>query len=521
VHLPLTKETLAAHAAVHFADSVSASLTKMASFHEQTVLFAEALYQYQIAIESFKCNVEALQSNRVPISISHLLSPESISDMGGFLKSNDFYSIFLPWSRRTLKNHADAKLTLADFEEAYGQLMEACARIKDVFAKIGALELAFASVSRFHHFCHHFFAKVRMQVSRQVLGATKFQKTVDAHNVLFSDARSSITIGEDLVSSVQTMSDRLPAEAHEKPELSSASLPNDALVSPIYSPSVHGSGQESRCYIRSVSPVFRPPISISGCLDAVARAISAEEFLNARQYLMLAAVHFEHAASKADLAWMLLSGRECLSKNAKTAFELVEFCGACPHSRGVLALCLYRGQGVAMDKMRAVPLARQSAAAGSRYGQFALACYYHDEQDSANAIANYKLSAEQGLNAAYYELGCISQLANSLEEAAALFTRAADQGFCVAYIKLADIADNEMERANWHLRSRSFEDEARFRGVEEADGSASSSSIPAYIHSNCVDNPLLFKLDNDRSSNGSNNSSGVSRGSSSSNFHSS
>ena len=91
----------------------------------------------------------------------------------------------------------------------------------------------------------------------------------------------------------------------------------------------------------------------------------------------------------------------------------------------------------------------------------------------------------------------------------------------MAYIKLADIADNEMERANWHLRSRSFEDEARFRGVEEADGSASSSSIPAYIHSNCVDNPLLFKLDNDRSSNGSNNSSGVSRGSSSSNFHSS
>jgi TPR repeat protein len=124
----------------------------------------------------------------------------------------------------------------------------------------------------------------------------------------------------------------------------------------------------------------------------------------------------------------------------------------------VLALCLYRGQGGAVDKMRAVPLARQSAAAGSRYGQVVLGCCYHDENDSANAAANYKLSVEQGLDAAYYELGCMSQLANALEEAAGLFRRAADQGFQMVFVKLADIADNETERAkffgifSWQLR---------------------------------------------------------------------
>ena len=215
--------------------------------------------------------------------------------------------------------------------------------------------------------------------------------------------------------------------------------------------------------------------------------------------------------------------------------------------------------------MRAVPLARQSAAAGSRYGQFVLGCYYHDEKDGANAAANYKLSAEQGLDAAYYELGCMSQLANALEEAAVLFRRAADQGFPMAFIKLADIADNETERAKWRVRSNPYRYERLDSDAMETDSSATLASgssedldlkdisdssvlrvaaaryaramhtlewvpqesgcddMSACFHGNCVDSPRLFKLNDSSSSNGSSYSDApISRSSSSGdNVHSS
>jgi TPR repeat protein len=199
--------------------------------------------------------------------------------------------------------------------------------------------------------------------------------------------------------------------------------------------------------------------------------------------------------------------------------------------------------------MRAVPLARQSAAAGSRYGQFVLGCYYRDENDSASAAANYKLSAEQGLDAAYYELGCMSQLANALEEAAVLFRRAAHQGFPMAFIKLADIADNETEPAKWRFRSNVYENETLVSDAMETDSSVSLASlqsgpseyldpedfldsfdqlrqdaasyaramhtlewvaqqngcdgISACFHGNGVDSPRLFNLNDGSSSNGS------------------
>jgi TPR repeat protein len=250
------------------------------------------------------------------------------------------------------------------------------------------------------------------------------------------------------------------------------------------------------------------------------------------------------------LAWALLTTQSQRTQgvqiNVKTAFELVQKCTSCRDSQGVVALCLYRGQGVALDKTRAVPLARQSAAAGSRYGQFALGCYYHDESDSNNAAANYKLSAQQGLDAAYYELGCMSQRANLLEEAAGLFRCAADQGLHMAFIKLADIADNEMECANWRARSQRYEYETLVLDAMQADSCASGSSeyseseeeegscvslnaaaagyagamhalewvqqqsasdgIPASFNGNCVDSPRLFKLNDGSSSNGSSGS---------------
>jgi len=268
------------------------------------------------------------------------------------------------------------------------------------------------------------YAKVQIQMSKNVQAVSQFLGTMDTNN-LFLRVQSEISCREYLLRKLLSLPvvQQIPEVAlkeQEEPELSCASLPDDG-ISP-NTPSSVASGQARRTHARSVSPALRPPISISGCLDAAARATAAFNFLKARQYRALAATHFRHAASSVDLAWALLTTpsqrTQGVQINVKTAFELVQKCTSCRDSQGVVALCLYRGQGVALDKTRAVPLARQSAAAGSRYGQFALGSYYHDESDSNNAAANYKLSAQQGLDAAYYELGCMSQRANLLEEAA-------------------------------------------------------------------------------------------------------
>ena len=48
----------------------------------------------------------------------------------------------------------------------------------------------------------------------------------------------------------------------------------------------------------------------------------------------------------------------------------------CAHSKGALGRCLVYGAGVAKDVGRGLALARESAAAGSSFGQFVLGkCY--------------------------------------------------------------------------------------------------------------------------------------------------
>jgi hypothetical protein len=555
-HIPLTKEALADHAAAHFADFVSAVLTKMAILNEHSISFAESLYEFH---ESMECVQTAwrrvTQSKTNPISLENF----DISDMDAFVKSNEFVCTFLPWLRRVKKDiplYDDIELEMEKFAQAMLQVRDAQGGLVTGLAGIRALYVAFHPELAFdrsllNNFHRRFIAKVQMQIVRNLLaGKELFGKIVFFDDIL-SEVRSEMTRMKSLFSLVQKLPEGSLKE-HEEPELNSASLPSDVAISANFTPSSVGSGQSCRIHARSVSPVLRPPISISGCLDAATRASTTENFVNAHQYRMIAAIHFRHAPSTADVAWTLLTGKPDVPKKAKTAFKLVEKCEACPDSQGVLALCLYRGQGVAVDKVHAVPLARQSAAAGSRYGQFVLGCYYHDENDSSNAVANYKLSAEQGLDAAFYELGCMSQLANALEEAAGLFRRAADQGFLMAFIKLADIADNETERAKWRVRSNFYENTTLVSDVMETDTdametdssawSASGSSeyldpedfldsytlrvaaarydrtmhtlewvpqesgcdsISACFHGNFVDSPRLFKLNDGSSSNGS------------------
>ena len=81
----------------------------------------------------------------------------------------------------------------------------------------------------------------------------------------------------------------------------------------------------------------------------------------------------------------------------------------CAHSRGTLGGCYINARGVSRDVVKGIALARESAAAGSSYGQFVLAdCYNHGLgvlQDHEEAVRLYRLSVEQGNVWAMKDLG--------------------------------------------------------------------------------------------------------------------
>jgi TPR repeat protein len=81
-----------------------------------------------------------------------------------------------------------------------------------------------------------------------------------------------------------------------------------------------------------------------------------------------------HLQSNADLAWLLLDGREGVAKDVKRAFELVQHGSSmgCPHCIGVLSSCHWGGLGCEVNKALSWQLASSSAAAGSRYGFWTL-----------------------------------------------------------------------------------------------------------------------------------------------------
>ena len=149
------------------------------------------------------------------------------------------------------------------------------------------------------------------------------------------------------------------------------------------------------------------------------------------------------------------------------AFALVEEGDrqGCPHCRGILSYCLSQGCGVATKSEPAqyLPLARGSAAANSKYGQFALGCHFQRHEDHASGFAQLRLSAAQGLDAAQFELGRCYEfgygVAKDDAEALRLYRLAADGGSIDALESLAEFAadvDEEihlLERCNAAGRS--------------------------------------------------------------------
>jgi hypothetical protein len=140
---------------------------------------------------------------------------------------------------------------------------------------------------------------------------------------------------------------------------------------------------------------------------------------------------------------------DSVQQSHETAFVLAEEGDrqGCPHCQGILSYCLSQGCGVATKSEPALylPLARSSAAANSKYGQYALGCHFQrHEEDHEGAFAQFQLSAAQGLDAAQFELGRCYQfgygVAKDDAEALRLYRLAADGGSIDALESLAEFA---------------------------------------------------------------------------------
>ncbi len=151
------------------------------------------------------------------------------------------------------------------------------------------------------------------------------------------------------------------------------------------------------------------------------------------------AVLLQHAPSHAHLSIVLFEGRPGVVRDHTRAFALATAGTAlgCAHSKGALAACYNGGYGVATDEVRGLELGRESAAAGSCFGQIEVGWCYKEgcggvAKDYAEAARLYRLAADQGHAVAQYNLGLMFHegrgVAQDYAEAMRLQRLAADQG---------------------------------------------------------------------------------------------
>jgi TPR repeat protein len=210
----------------------------------------------------------------------------------------------------------------------------------------------------------------------------------------------------------------------------------------------------SECTGRSMA-MFVSRQMASNMGSGVLRGIvaNAENFIMgqcavASRYL-LRATWLGHMPSRAQLAWILVAGREGVVANERRAFELaqegVDY--GCVDCMGVLSYCLLFGVGCSRSVERSLELAQYSAERCSRYGQYMLGCMYHYgatgfQCDIDAAAEYYRLSASQHLDAGLRSLGFMHfkgwGVAQDYAKALQLYRLAADQGDGQALYNVAD-----------------------------------------------------------------------------------
>jgi TPR repeat protein len=151
----------------------------------------------------------------------------------------------------------------------------------------------------------------------------------------------------------------------------------------------------------------------------------------------------QHGPSHAHLSDMLIDGRAGVAKDTNRAFAFASFGAAlgCAHSKGALGCCYVVGDGVAEDEARGLALGRESAAAGSCFGQYVVGWFYYFgsggvAEDDAETIQWFRLAAEQGHAGAQFILGHMFEdgddVAQDTAEAIRWFRLAAEQGLVQA-----------------------------------------------------------------------------------------
>lgn len=145
------------------------------------------------------------------------------------------------------------------------------------------------------------------------------------------------------------------------------------------------------------------------------------------------AVDMDSLRASACLADMLLNGHTAgVRKDVREAMRLVSGVDD-PDCQGVLAHCHFN------DGIKAgLGLATQSAAAGSKYGQFVLGLYEMQKKipNEAAASAYFTLAAEQNYDEAQIAL---SKMQSDPDEALRLLNLAADQGNADAFYSIAEL----------------------------------------------------------------------------------
>jgi len=159
------------------------------------------------------------------------------------------------------------------------------------------------------------------------------------------------------------------------------------------------------------------------CIDANVEAVKQ----------LREAIDMGSLRARACLADMLLNGYTAgVSKNIREAKRLVSEVDD-PDCKGVLAHCHFN------DGIKAGPaLAAQSAAAGSKYGQYVVGLYEMQKGKTKEASDYFTLAVEQNYDEAQIALGKIKMQSDS-DEALRLLNLAADQGNADAFYSIAEI----------------------------------------------------------------------------------
>ena len=184
--------------------------------------------------------------------------------------------------------------------------------------------------------------------------------------------------------------------------------------------------------------------------EEAARLMAAAQY-SAASNVLQRGMDLGHLTSRANLAWLLLWGREGVATDRQRAFQLVvEGCElGCSDCMGVAALCYIGGIGSVLtfgvcecNMEQALELSLQSCEHGSRYGQLArgLLHYYQHNVDYDQAAAYFSLAAAQNLDYAYRWLGVFYEngmgVPHDEVKARRSFRQAANQGLqegmCVA-----------------------------------------------------------------------------------------